>query len=312
MEKMNLDILKLLFSKRKHILIVTLAAAAIAGIVSMTITPMYKSTAAIFPTNIGKYSEESQTEQLMQFITASEVKDMLLENFNLAKHYELDSTSERFETMYTYMYEENVKISQTRFESIQIEILDKDPVMAQKLVYGLIDAVNKHIRNSLNSKTEEFIAMHKTYTESKKRRMDSLEIVLRGMSKEYGLLDYFTQVSQASRYYYKEVPSGKEGKLGEVMKKLGEKGVLFMSLMEQYKGDMGYYNESRQEMDKGIRDINKKFTYVTIASKPNLPEVKATPKRTMMVAIGGNGGFIFACVFFITIDRYKRLKEQLA
>jgi len=229
----------------------------------------------------------------------------------LAKHYDLDTTSDRFETMYTYMYEENIKISQTRYESIQIDVMDEDPVMAQKLVYGLIDAVNIHIRNGLNSKTMEFIEMHKKYTDSKKRRMDSLEIVLREMSAKYGLLDYFSQVSQASRYYYKEIPTGKSEKLGEIMKNMGEKGVLFFSLMEQYKGDMGYYNESRQEMDKGIRDINKKFTYVTIASKPNLPEIKATPKRTIMVAIGGIGAFLFSCLFFIGADRYKRIKEQL-
>jgi len=69
-----MDILKLLFSKRKNIIIITLAGAVLAGIVSFTINPKYKSTALIYPTNIGKYSEESQTEQLMQFITATEVR----------------------------------------------------------------------------------------------------------------------------------------------------------------------------------------------------------------------------------------------
>lgn len=311
MEKMNIDMLKLLFSKRKHIIIISLIGAVVAAIASFIITPKYKSTAFIYPVNIGKYSMESQTEQLMQFVTAAEIREALLDRFHLAKHYDLDTLDPRFESFYMFAFEENVKISQTKYESIQIEILDKDPAMSQKLAYGVVDAVNDHIRNGLNSKTVEFIDMHKKYTETKKKRMDSLEIVLKGMSKEYGLLDYFTQVSQASRYYYKEIPSGKAEKLGEVMAKMGEKGILFMSLMEQYKGDMQYYNESRQEMDKGIRDITKKFTYVTFAQEPNLPDTKAFPKRSIMVVIGGISAFLFGCLFFIVMDRYKRIKEQL-
>ncbi len=311
MEKMNIDMLKLLFSKRKHIGIIALIGAIVAAIASFLVTPKYKSTAFIYPVNIGKYSAESQTEQLMQFVTAAEIREQLLEKFHLAKHYELDSIDPRFASLYMFTFEENVKISQTKYESIQIEILDKDPVMAQKLVYGVVDAVNDHIRNGLNSKTVEFIEMHKNYTASKKRRLDSLEGILRDMSVKYGLLDYFSQVAQASRYYYKEIPSGKSEKLGEVMKNMGDKGVVFFNLMEQYKGDLQYFNESRQEMDKGIRDITKKFTYVTFAQEPNLPDTKAFPKRSIMVAIGGISAFLFGCLFFIVMDRYKRIKEQL-
>lgn len=309
---MNLELIKLLYKKRKHIIIITIIGAVITAGMSYLITPKFKSVGAVFPTNIGQYSEESPTENLMQFITSKEVRDMVLKRFDLAEHYGLDSNDAKFQTYFIYMFEENVKISQTRYESVQIEVLDKDPVMSQKLVYGIVDATNDHIRNCIDSKSIELIDMHRQYTASKIRRIDSVGNILRKMSEDYGILDYFIQTEQASKSYYKALPTGKVGKLDDVMRHLGEKGLLYMNLMEQYKSDILYFNESRQEMDKAIRDVKKKFTYTTFASAPNLPEVKSTPKRGIMTAIGAVGSLLFACLFFILSDRFKKIKQELA
>jgi LPS O-antigen subunit length determinant protein (WzzB/FepE family) len=312
MENLNLEIIKLLYKKRVHILVITILGAFVAGGSSYLIKPRFKSSAAVYPANISPVSDETPTEQLMQFFTSSEVKETLRKRFDLGKHYGIDTTSDRFETYYGYYFDENIKISQTRFESIQLEVLDTDPKMAQDLAYGLIDAVNDHIRNQLNSKTMEFIKMHETYMATKKAKMDSTSAALRQLSKEYGILDYFIQIEQASKSYYKAIPTGNAGKLEQVMANLGDKGILYMSLLEQYKSDMGFFNESRQHIDKGWNDINKRFTYVTISSKPTLPEIKATPKRSVIVAIGTIGAFLFACLFFVVLDRVKKIKAQLA
>lgn len=314
MEKVNLEIIKLLYKKRFHILIITVAGALLGVLFSMPvfIKPKFKSTGVVYPANISPVSDETPTEQLMQYFNSYEVKDALRKRFNLGEHYGLDSTDDRFETYYSYYFDENFKISQTRFESIQIEVLDTDPKTAQNLVYGLIDAVNEHIRKSVNDKTEEFVAMHQQYISDKKRKMDSIEVTLRQMSKEYGIIDLWTQVEQASKSYYKAMPGGNPGKLEQVMQNLGDKGIVYMNLLEQYKSDLTYLNESRQHVAKGLNDIKKKFTYTTISSKPNLPEIKATPKRSIIVFITTIGALLFSCLFFIVSYKFKEIKKHLA
>jgi LPS O-antigen subunit length determinant protein (WzzB/FepE family) len=311
MENMNLEIIRLLYKKRFHIIVITLLGAVISGASSYLITPKFKSSASVYPANLLPVSEETPTEQLMQFFTSSEVKEGLRDRFDLAKHYGLDSTSDRFETYYNYMFDENIKISQTRFESIQVEVLDKDPKMAQALVYGLVDAVNDHIRNAKNLKIEEFIKLNQANMETKRIELDSTSKVLHQLSVDYGILDYFIQIEQASKSYYKALPSGNTGKLEQVMKNLGEKGLLYMTLLEQYKNDLTVYGDARQQVDKGINDIKKTFTYVTISSKPNLPEIKSTPKRSVIVIIGTIGAFLFGCLYFVVWNRLKTLKAQL-
>lgn len=313
MENFNWHILKLLYKKRKFIIIVTLLGAALSVVLTtpMFIKPKFKSVGTVFPANLAPVSDETPTEQLMQFFSSQEVKMKLFKNFNLAKHYNLDTTSDRLETYYTYMYEENIKISETRYGSIELQVLDTDPKMAQKLVYGLIDAVNQHIRICKNSKTEEFNKMNKYFYENRRRKMDSTEIILKKLSAEYGLLDFFIQIEQASKSYYRAIPDGKSEKLETKMKALGEKGVEYMTLMEQYKIYMGDYNASKQDYEKGLRDVNKKFTYTTLASTPNLPEIKTFPKRSVFAVVGTLASFIFICLFFIVMDRFKDIKSKL-
>ena len=313
MENNTIEILKVIYKNRKQLLIITGLATIVSVIVTMPfiIKPLYKSTAVVYPANIGALSEESPTEQLMQFFNSKDVQDELLQKFDLAKHYEIDTADTKFDTYYTLYFDEHFKISQTRFESIEIQVLDEDPVLAQKLVYGLIDAVNNHIRVSRNEKTEEFLLMHQTYMKAKERKMDSISSVLKDLSAKYGLLDYFLQVEQFSKNYYKTISIGKNEKLEQALSNLGQKGIGFMNLLDQYKSDLLYYNESKQEYDKGVRDIEKKFTYTILASKPNLPDSKASPKRGIIVVMAAFGAFLFSVLLFAYTAKFKQLKDQI-
>src|ERR1700741_4946569 len=161
MYNINIEILRLIYSKRKHIIIITAIAGIVAIVFSMPffMPPKYKSTVVVYPSNIAPYSEESQTEQLVQFLTSSEVRKEVLRKFNLDKHYDLDTSDAKFDYYFTLMYEENIIINETRYESIQIEVFDKDPQMAQKIAYGVVEAANNLIRNTLNKQTIELAEM---------------------------------------------------------------------------------------------------------------------------------------------------------
>jgi len=310
MNKMNLILIALIWKNRKVLIYITLISILISSIIALVIPPRYKTEAVIYPANLKSYSDETPTDQLMQFLSSYEVKEIIRKKLKLDEHYEIKSEEKLALVYYLNTIKENVILNQTKYGSIEILVYDKDPKMAYDMIYAIIDGVNEHIRNSLNSKTEEFINMHNIYYNSKKRRMDSLETVIKGLSKDYGLLNYFIQVEQASKSYYREVPNGKAQKLEEVMAKLGQKGVTYMNLMEQYNSDMLYFNESRQEFDKGIRDMNKKFTYVTIASKPIIPVVKDSPKRTLMVSFITIITLIVSCLFIILKEKLKTIKEK--
>lgn len=312
----NTEIVKTLYSKRKHLIIVVAVSAVLAVVFSSSffLRPKFKSTAVVYPTNMGPFSEESSTEQLIQFMNSQEIRYRLLNEFNLAKHFRLDTADDKFDTYFNYMFEENIKITQTRYESVQIDVLAFDRDTARLLAWAIINFSNDLIRNSLNAKTEEFVKMHEEHIAALNAENDSLKAVLTKWGLDYGLLDYFIQIKEASRNLYKSLgASGNvNAKMEEQLKNIKEKGPRYMEMMEQFKNNVGIISEAQKEISKARRDLKKTFTYSTIVSKPNLPDTKFWPKRGIIVMFSTLGTLLLACIYFIYIERLKKIRKEIA
>jgi diguanylate cyclase (GGDEF)-like protein len=100
----------------------------------MFITPKFKSFGIVYPSNISSYSDESETEQMLQILQSGDIRDSVIRKFNLSKHYEIDSTYKYFVSTIIWEYSQNVKVSKTPYEGINIEVMDKDPKIKVKLI----------------------------------------------------------------------------------------------------------------------------------------------------------------------------------
>lgn len=311
----NLDLLKLLYSKRKHIIIVSVAAGILAAAASYLIKPLYKSTGVYYPANIAVYGEESTTEQLMQFFQSKQVRYDLLKRFDLAKHYELDTNDSKFDTYFNYIFEDNVKINQTRFESVQVDVLDTDPVFAKNLVEGINETVNQIIAKAKDEKTVEFVKMYEVYLKDKQQNIDSIQNLIKIMGEQFGIIDVDIQLEQASRYYYKGLSEGKKndyfGELNNTIKNLGAKGAELVKLMTFYREGVRQLAEVKYEQEKLIKDLKKKFTYTTVVSYPTVPDSKYWPKRGMISAIAALSVFVLSCIYFVYIERIKKIASEI-
>ncbi|MBK7668079.1 MAG: hypothetical protein IPJ32_12540 [Sphingobacteriaceae bacterium] len=68
MENFNTkEIIAIVLKNKKAIILVTLLAAIASTVVSYMLKPKYKSYAVVFPVNLSPSSEESNTEQLLQY-----------------------------------------------------------------------------------------------------------------------------------------------------------------------------------------------------------------------------------------------------
>ena len=98
-------LLAFLWRNRKVLGIVTGVAFVVSVIISLLLTPLYLSTAIVFPTassNVSfseqrnvkagsmDFGEEDQAEQLVQILSSSRIKDKIVSKYNLLNHYEID------------------------------------------------------------------------------------------------------------------------------------------------------------------------------------------------------------------------------
>ncbi len=92
--------LKLLLKWKYPILVIVVVTAGLAAFFSgpRFITPLYKSYAVVYPDNIKPYSKESTTEQMIQVFNSQDIKDSVINKFDLLKHYEIDTSYKYFRT----------------------------------------------------------------------------------------------------------------------------------------------------------------------------------------------------------------------
>ena len=137
-------------------------------------TPRFKSVAVVYPSNIKPYSDESVTEQMLQWLTSKDVRDSVMIKFNLPKHYGIDSNYKYFASTMAYLYEKYVKISKTQYESIEISVMDRDPVMAKDIVNAIIKYTDKKIMATHHVKYQEVVTSMKKALDIKKQEIDSV------------------------------------------------------------------------------------------------------------------------------------------
>lgn len=290
----------------------TVTSLVIAFAASYFTRPMYKSTALVYPANLSTYGAESQTEQLLQFLQSSDIRQYIWKKFNLAAHYHIDTTSKLYPFVYDEIYEKKVGITQTKYESIEIKVEDNDPDTARLLAAGVIEAVNWLIEKEHREKYLETIKNSKIYLDFKKQEVDSAQKLLTALSEKYGLINVGIQLKEAAKNQYKLWTSGGKNQeltdLLENMKKFGvEQGKLAVYFDDQLRG----WAWANNDYQKKMAEYNHHVTFTSLASKPTRPVVAAWPRRSLILMITGFAVFTLSCFYFTFVDRLKLIYEQI-
>jgi capsule polysaccharide export protein KpsE/RkpR len=308
MENFNTDqILKLLLPQWKKLAIVAGVAVLVSFIISspLVMKPLYKSYAVVYPVNLSPSSEESNTEQLLQWFNSEEIKKNVCKRFNLFEHYGIDTLDPRHETYFNFKYKELVSINSTLYESIEISVKDRSPEMAQKIVNGIIEEVNNLITSIRRERLNEYIANNETEFILEAREVDSLKFLIDKMRTEYNLVD----VGAQSKILLKKMHKGGGGLNDDENKTLTaikEKTTQLNELGTIYASQMGTYNYFRNEVNKFKFEYKSKISYTNVVSKPTLPDSKCYPIRSLVIAIFTLSSVLIACIFIIVTSIKKQ------
>jgi LPS O-antigen subunit length determinant protein (WzzB/FepE family) len=298
------EIIAIVLKNKKSIIIVTIIAAIASTVVSYMLKPKFKSFAVVYPVNLSPSSEESNTEQLLQYFNSEEVKNNLAKKFNLFEHYEVDTTSKGSQSLFDLYYKGNVSISPTLYESIEITVKDESPVMARDIVQGIIDETNILIKNLKKERLIEYINNSSKIIVYENRLVDSINVKINDLRTQYNIID----VKSQAKYLSKKIIDGKP--LNESEKNLFDglrnKNVELEKLWNASSGQMKSLADFKWQMDKYLFDYYSDMSYTNIVSKPTLPDKKFFPVRWLIVSISTLSVFALAALFFILSNKSVR------
>lgn len=312
----QINILKTLLKWKLHLSIIVLVAIVVAAIFSspLFIPPKFKSFAVLYPANIAPYSDETETEQMLQILQSRDIIDSVILKYDLANHYKIDSTYEYFYTSMMYEWSQNVSISKTTFDGVSIEVMDESPDTASFIVEAMIDFFNNKVRVLHEVKFMEVVQMYQRAVSKKEKYLDSLEFRLFELSTKYGLLDYESQSREVTRGFLKTIDgSGSAINTSEVKKlkeNIEKRGGELIILKELIEFEAKNYIELKSDYEKAYMDYDRNYSYTNMVTKPYPSDKKAYPVRWLIVVLSALGAFFLSIIVILTLENYKGMKNS--
>jgi uncharacterized protein involved in exopolysaccharide biosynthesis len=303
------SLINILIRWKLHLTVIVVAAAILAAFFSSSIfiTPMFKSFAVLYPSNISAYAEESLSEQMIQVLQSKDIRDSLVTKFNLPRHYGIDPNYEYFTSTLLWEFSKNVKISKTPYDAVTIEVWDKDPKIACDMVNEIMNQYNFKLRGLHKEKFREVVNNYRTVTNYKRKELDSIQQRSEELGVKYGLLDYPNQTREVMRAYLSGGGSGSRGsEVNRLKKNLEEKGgerEMISNLMVAITKD---YSAFKLDYDRAVLDLNRNYTYVNVLNKPFVADKKGYPVRWVIVVVSALASLFLAVIVIGIIENRRK------
>jgi capsular polysaccharide biosynthesis protein len=309
----NQNLLEIFWKWKKHLIIVGILAIVFSAFFSSSIfiTPKYKSTARIYPSkNIFVFSDESESEQLLEIINSQDIKLRVMDAFDLAKEYKISKEDPQYMTYMLAEFNDNVSFKKTEYETVEISVLDADPQRAAIMCDSIISFLDEKIRSIHRIKYQEVARISKIDLAIVSHQSDSVKEKLDNLRKEYKILDYDTQAKEITKGMVKVLAEQKKNTSGgkeleQWMKNLSEKGGEYVMLDKLQKSLVSQMDSLKKEYNQSMSGANKKIVYAQRVQNPIPADKKSYPVRSLIVLMSTLAALFVAMLVILLLENKK-------
>ena len=322
MEKERQNLLLFIWRKRKILILITGIAGVVSTVVSLMMTPLYLSTAIVFPAATSTVSfseqrnakaaamdfgEEEQSEQLVQILQSSRIRNKIVDQFDLMKHYDIDTNDANKHYLLMKEYEGHFAFIRTRYGSIQIDVLDPNPQLAADMANKIVDLIDTVKNNMVAERTWPAFEIN---TRKKNLLDQDLKLVLVKMDSLADLgvvsIEGRTNLFQAFVDAKNQEDRTFLRKQIDVNLKYGAKFDALEQIRDEKIVKLEKFLDSYEQAES---DANSVFNHKFVVEQAVVADKKDQPKRLIMVLLSMIGTFVFMVFALLIADRIKELKK---
>ena len=321
-EQERQSLLVFIWKKRKIIALISGIAFVASLVISLLLTPIFKSTAIVFPTATSTVSfseqsnakassmdfgQEEHAEQLVQILQSSRIRNRVVAQFDLMKHYEIDENDENKYYKLGKAYSNSIIFRRTRYGSIQIDVFDRDAKLAADIankIVQLIDTVkNEMIRERTVPAYQINLRKKNQLEEENQAILNLLDSLTRlGVVSIEGRANLFSAYNEsknaADKQFFKEQI--------DVNLKFGS---WFDALERMRNEKIAKFTKFEDAYEQSESDANTLLNHKFIVEDAVIADKKDKPKRMIIVILGTMGAFIFSIFALLVQDKIKELRK---
>ncbi len=323
------DVLRLIFKRKVHLIIVCGVAFIASAIVSYLIPERYKSTVVLYPATsssvsqalgtdanpekgLMQFGENEEVEQMMQMLQSNDIRNRIIEKYNLLEHYGIDPNTKYLYTSLYDKYDDNVKFSRTEYTSVRIDVLDESPdtaaMIANDISY-LLDTVYARMQRERATKALKIVEREMLEQEALVKNIsDSLEKL-----GSIGIIDVKSQTEMYSEQYAIALASGNVSRTNELKMKLdtlARYGGAHTMLTSQLKEEVQILTLRRTKYREAMIDLEQDLPNAFIVNKAEKAEKKSYPIRWLIVLTSVLAAFMLALFIFAVIEPLKKKSQN--
>lgn len=323
MQEQRMNLFVTLWAKRKILIIVTSAGLVVSTLIAFLMTPLYRSTAIVFPAATSTVSfseqrnakassmdfgEEEQAEQLIQILQSSKVRDKVVQQFDLMKHYEIEPDDANKHYKLVKEYNSHILFVRTRYGSIQIDVLDRDPQLAADMANKIVDLIDTVKNEMVMERTVPAFEINKRKKEQleadKKAVLDQLDsLAALGVVPLEGRANLFQAYVEAKN------PEDKADFKRRIDINL-EFGAVFDGLEYVRNEKIMKLADFALSYEQAESDANTQFNHKFIVERAVVADKKDKPKRLVIMILATFGTFVFMVFALLIQDKIREIRKM--
>jgi len=318
---------------KKQLIIISIIAFVVSGIVAFQLTPLFKSSVVLFPapsTSISQslistsnsyksesvFGEEEEVEQILQVLKSDEIRDRIIQKYNLWEHYDIDSLEVSYpRDKMMKKFEDRIHFGRTEYMAVEIEVFDAVPDMAANIANELASLVDSAMNKMEKFRAQEAFAIVEYEYKSKVTQLKNIEDSLATIMAK-GVYDFESQSEVFNKAYADALASGNTNGAARIKRELdtlAKYGSAYVSLRDFLFNEKEQLSLLNAKYKEAKVDAEQILTHYYVVNKAFKSDKKAKPKRLVIILISTIATFIFAFVVLVILDLLRdfRLKQKL-
>ena len=328
--KSNLDsshLILFVYNRLRIFIAVGLVAAIVSSVVSLLMEEKFQSSVVMFATtqsSIGQqffeetnsgdilsYGETEDAERLLQLLNSNLVRGKIIKSHNLAEHYDIDVTKSGGKTLLQKEYKSNVSASLTRYGSIQVAVMDKDPQLAKEIANHLVQLTDSLANKLRNERAQLAFALAQQSYEKAVKEIQTAEDKL-GELHSQGIYNFEAQVEGLTIQYGTAIANNNLKGARTIQNDLDR----ISKLANEY-NELANFLEPAYEQ---LAILKKRFDLLKVDAETHLPsslvvdmaeaaDKKSYPVRWLIVVVSVFSSLAFTLIALLVLDSIKSAEK---
>ncbi|HHH55268.1 MAG TPA: hypothetical protein ENK91_16535 [Bacteroidetes bacterium] len=199
-----IDIIKLIYKRRKQILIATSVVTFLTIVIMLMMPDYFKSTTVFYaaspdlskPDLLGTndvqkryYGDKKDIDRILTIANSNNIKDYLIDKYDLYEHYDIDSTKKYAKFKLRKKFSSLYKVMKNERDAIELSVEDKDKVIAAKIANEAREKVKSEVHRLIKSIQKSEIEKYRLKIKDKNIELKRLNDSIQNIKNKYSIFD---------------------------------------------------------------------------------------------------------------------------